>query len=82
MENAEYSPHCPRCGDWDVRFAASAIRNRLRHLTASRKRYCAACGAKWHIGIGQPPRSILAAAGRAAIVAGSVLSGVLFALSR
>ena len=80
MENAEYSPHCPRCGDWDVRYADTVLRSRLRQLTGSRKRHCAACGAKWHIEIGAA-RSILRTAGRAVIVACSVLTGVLFALA-
>ncbi len=40
---------CIKCESTEVRRASSRLRHWGRLLARSRKRYCAACGEKWHV---------------------------------
>lgn len=51
---------CPDCGSHDVRRSTSLPMHLVRLVTGSRRRWCRACGRKWHLsaGISLQPRPL------------------------
>jgi len=74
---------CPKCGEKRTRRASTALRHWARVLIGSRKRYCPACGEKWHVAAAVPNPPLTALLTReekfflACVIAGPLLLAVL-----